>query len=367
MRGDGRVFQKPGSRFWWMAYCLNGREVRESTGEIDEQRARRVLRRKVAAALHGEVIPNENKLTLGECLDMLRTDYEVNGRRARATMEYPLRHLLDFFGAGAKTVAITTDRIQQYVATRQQAGAATATINLELALLGRAFTLAARAKRLRARPFIPRLAADPSRVRQGFFAREEVEGLCGHLDPDLADMTRFLFFSTWRPGEVRKLEWRDYDRADGVIRLRAEHSKNKHGRVLPLVGELAAIIERRLTLRRLDCPYIFHQDGKPIGSFRKRWKRACTALGLSGRIVYDLRRSGVRHLIRAGVPPHTVMAFSGHRTASMLKRYDIISLDDLRDAATRGSDYAGQPAQVVALRAGVSENSDRTRTIGVRG
>ena len=133
-------------------------------------------------------------------------------------------------------------------------------------------------------------------MRQGFFAREEVEGLCGHLDPDLADMTRFLFFSTWRPGEVRKLEWRDYDRADGVIRLRAEHSKNKHGRVLPLVGELAAIIERRLTLRRLDCPYIFHQDGKPIGSFRKRWKRACTALGLSGRIVYDLRRSGVRNL-----------------------------------------------------------------------
>src|SRR5438093_1483969 len=87
-------------------------------------------------------------------------------REILARMEYPLRHLLDFFGAGAKAVAITTDRIQQYVATRQQAGAATVTINLELALLGRAFTLAARAKRLRARPFIPRLAADPSRVRQ---------------------------------------------------------------------------------------------------------------------------------------------------------------------------------------------------------
>jgi len=65
--------------------------------------------------------------------------------------------------------------------------------------------------------------------------------------------------------------------------------------------------------------------------------------------VHDLRRSGVRHLIRAGVPPHTVMAMSGHRTASMLKRYDIISLDDLRQAARRGSEYAGQPSQVTAL------------------
>ena len=53
--------------------------------------------------------------------------------------------------------------------------------------------------------------------------------------------------------------------------------------------------------------------------------------------MHDLRRSGVRHLIRGGVPPHTVMAFSGHRTPSMLKRYDIIDVDDLRRAAERAS------------------------------
>jgi len=46
-------------------------------------------------------------------------------------------------------------------------------------------------------------------------------------------------------------------------------------------------------------------------------------------IVHDLRRSGVKHLIHAGNDPHTVMAFSGHRTASMLRRYHIIALDDL--------------------------------------
>jgi len=101
----------------------------------------------------------------------------------------------------------------------------------------------------------------------------------------------------------------------------------------------------------LDCPYVFHRDGTRVGDFRKVWDRACTAIGLSGRIVHDLRRSGVRHLIRAGVPPHTVMAMCGHRTASMLKRYDIISRDDLRDAARRGSEYNAQPAaQVTPLR-----------------
>jgi len=41
------------------------------------------------------------------------------------------------------------------------------------------------------------------------------------------------------------------------------------------------------------------------------------------------------------VAPHTVMAMSGHRTASMLKRYDIISVEDLQDAALKGSTFDG--------------------------
>ena len=189
-----------------------------------------------------------------------------------------------------------------------------------MALLSKAFTLAVRARKLRTKPYIPKPDGDPSRVREGFFTREEVEALCEHLDADLADVVSFLFWSAWRVGEARTLEWKDYDRAEEAIRLRPAHSKNKHGRVLPLVGELASVIARRLKARRLDCPYIFHRQGRPIGDFRKSWQAACEAVGLSGRIVHDLRRSGVRHLIHAGVDPHTVMAFSGHRTPSMLKR-----------------------------------------------
>jgi len=86
---------------------------------------------------------------------------------------------------------------------------------------------------------------------------------------------------------------------------------------------------------------------------------------LSGRIVHDLRRSGVRHLIHAGVDPHTVTAFSGHRTPSMLKRYHIIALDDLRTAAAKGDAYrGGGAATVVALTSGTGENAERTPPVG---
>jgi hypothetical protein len=46
-------------------------------------------------------------------------------------------------------------------------------------------------------------------------------------------------------------------------------------------------------------------------------------------------RSGVKHYIEAGVDPHVVMGWSGHRRESMLQRYNIIDLDDLRRAGSR--------------------------------
>jgi integrase len=332
-----------------MAYYVNGKQVRQSTKEIDEKRARQVLRRRIAEVLRGEVIPHERRVTLGDLVEGLKTNYVVNRRRSLKTIDYPLRHIVDHFSEAARAVAITTDRLDGYIAERLRQGAAPASIRIELALLSKAFTLAVRAKRLRSKPFIPKPEGDPSRVRHGFFARDEVEALCQHIDSDLADLVRFLFFSTWRVGEVRTLEWRDYHRGERTIRLRAEYSKTKHSRVLPIEGELARVMERRLQNRRLHCPYIFHREGKPIGDFRKTWHRACAVIGLTGRIVHDLRRSGIKHLINSGVDPHTVMRFSGHRTDSMLRRYHIVDLDDLRRAAEQASAYSGRASEVVPL------------------
>jgi hypothetical protein len=69
-------------------------------------------------------------------------------------------------------------------------------------------------------------------------------------------------------------------------------------------------------------------------------------------------------LIDAGNDPHTVMAFSGHRTDSMLKRYHVINVDDLRRAAERGSVYTGRVGQVVPLRSEDAANPEKTRRAG---
>jgi integrase len=111
-------------------------------------------------------------------------------------------------------------------------------------------------------------------------------------------------------------------------------------------------MERRLRARRLDCPLIFHRDGRPMGEFRKAWATACRAAGLAtteerhgrtiirpARRVYDLRRTAARNMRRAGVHETTIMAITGHRTRSMFDRYNIVDERDLRDAVVKTTAY----------------------------
>jgi integrase len=122
-------------------------------------------------------------------------------------------------------------------------------------------------------------------------------------------------------------------------------TKNKEGRVIVLDGELLQVIEAQWEKRKvveiagqgtaLICSYVFHRSGRPIRDFREAWTVACKAVGLEGKIPHDFRRTAVRNMVRAGVPERVAMMISGYRTRSVFDRYNIVSEDDLREAALK--------------------------------
>jgi integrase len=339
-RGMGLIYQptwkdqKSGetktSTVWWIQYNVRGKRIRENSESRNRADAARLLKQKLADAQSGKPVgPDVDRTTLGDLTKMIEDEYVAN-ERGLESIKAPIAHLLNYFGKECRANEVTTDRITAYVASRQEAKAANATINRSLAALKRAFRLAERAGKVAMRPYIPMLTEN--NARSGFLSHAEFMRLRAALAADLKDPVAFLYYSGWRVSEMRALEWRDVDLAGGVVRLRPEISKSKRGRVLPLRGELLAIINRAAVRRAPECVAVFQRDGKAVGLFRKSWATACDDAGLGEILVHDLRRTAVRNLVRAGVPEKVAMGISGHKTRSVFDRYDIVTEDDLARA-----------------------------------
>ncbi len=352
-RGLGSVFQR--GSVWWIAFYRDGQRYRESSESDNRAVAVRLLKRRLAEAQSGKPMGVQvEKTTLNDLQGILLDHYRMNAKRSTKRAAQALNHLLDHFDRDCRANAITGDRVNRYVVERQQAGAANATINRELAALKRSFSLAYRVGRVAVIPHISTLAEN--NARQGFVESADFDAIHALLPEYLKDAIRFLYLSGWRKAEMQSLEWRDVY-AD-CIRLRSENSKNGRPRELPLLGELASIIDRARNNRRLDTPYVFHRDGRQLRDFRSSWETACRQAGRAGLLIHDLRRSAIRHMVRAGVSEQIAMALSGHKTRSTFARYNITTSDDLRNAVARVNDFlsnpSAEPARVVALPTALS-------------
>ena len=225
--------------------------------------------------------------------------------------------------------------------------------------LGQCFTLAIRRELLSRKPYIRHLRED--NARQGFFSESELAAVLFHLPEDMHDFIRFAACTGMRCGEIKSLTWNDVD--GDVLTLRGVHSKNGEARVIPLVGQLAEILERRKAARQIEvngvttlCEFFFHRYGAAINDFRKAWKKATKLAGCPGRLVHDLRRSAVRNMVQAGVPQAVAQKISGHKTASMFQRYNIVATDDLRTALAKTDEYrdgeAAKQSNLIAIGGG---------------
>jgi integrase len=89
----------------------------------------------------------------------------------------------------------------------------------------------------------------------------------------------------WRKGALQSLRWSDV--TDDVTYLRAKNSKTRKPETVPLDGELRDIVERCRAAavwtsndgQAHFSEYLFYDQGRPIGDFRKAWATAPRSSG----------------------------------------------------------------------------------------
>lgn len=353
-RGMGKPYHRPDSSVWWIRYSVDSEEYRESSKSEKYKDATDLLKERLKEIGDGTFMPpSDRDVTVATLLDDLLANYKMRKLASLPTVKQHRAALLDLDptgkprqrGIGAlPAAALTTARITRLVTDWQDAGSAAATINRRLESLRAAYYLALESDppKVRRVPNIPEL--DELNAREGFFERGEFMAVLGNLPDDgLRDFVEWGYWTGMRKGEIAKLTWAAFDRETWTLTLPARSAKTKKPRKLALRGPLRAIIERRAAARRLDCALIFWRmsDGKPmrVYEFRKAWTTACEAAGITGKLFHDLRRTGVRNLIRAGVQRKVAMKISGHMTEHVFERYNIDTDDDLGEALEKVAAY----------------------------
>jgi integrase len=356
LRGHGNVYLRGST--WWIQYSHRGQVYRESSESPDRKVALRLLKQRRGETSRGHIIgPMAEKVTLGDMRDALFADYALRGNRSLVTAKVHWAHLIAFFRETARALDVTTDKIKVFIESQRKAGYANGTINREIESLRHGFSLMVEARRLSRDdvPSAPHL--EEAHPRRGFLEAADFARLRDALPDYLREPATFLYLTGWRKGAMRSLQWMrdcelrfdaDHNIIGGTVTLQPEFSKNRRTYTLPLKGELLECIRRAWQSRTPECAYIFHNGLRPVGDFSKSWTNACRAAGLGNVLVHDMRRSCARNLVRAGVPERVAMQVTGHQTASMFSRYNIVSGADLEQAMERVSEYVTtQEAQPV--------------------
>jgi integrase len=347
---QGRVFAR--GQIFWVAYYLRGVEFRESARTTDAVEAKRFLKnrlRETGADLMGLqkfATPKASKLTVAQLVDSLKADFELREKLSEQNA-CNLRRVAKDFG-DYKAALLTSEIVDNYIGERVANGDKPASINRTTQLLNQSYTLAKRRGTLSHAPYIRHLS-EAGNARQGFFTEQELAAVIELLPADLKDFTAFAACTGMRKGEISSLRWSDVD--GDTLKLRGEDAKNGFDRNIPLTGELAEIIERRGGVRQTKikgvsqlCEFIFHRKGKQVGRFNKAWATACDTAGVPDKLFHDLRRFAVRSLSRAGTPQNVAMKISGHRTASMFARYNIVDTADIRTALLQTEKFRREQA-----------------------
>jgi integrase len=355
----GTVYRR--KNVFWIKYYRNGKPYYESTRSKKKEVAKRFLQGREGEISKGELPGIRfDKVRFDELAEDFLTDYRINRKRTLDKATCSAKHLKELFG-GMKVTEITTAKIKEYVDKRMTGGLSNASINRELAAFKRIFHLAAQCTppKVGQIPYIPMLKE--SNTRKGFFEHEEYLALRDALPSHLRSVVTFAYHTGWRLGEIRGLTWDKVDLKQGTMRLDPGETKNEEARTIYLNDELMTEMKVLHSNRRLGCPYVFHLNGEPIGEFRKSWKTACIDAGvcevlkdeegkpvvvkdkkgnekvvkIPTKIFHDFRRTAIRNMNRSGIPERVAMKISGHKTRSVFDRYNIVSDQDLKEAARK--------------------------------
>lgn len=328
------IYKRDDSKFWWMSFTVNGKEVRRSTKATNKKTAEKIYHKVMTQIAEGQYFKNAvgaNK-TLQHMIDKYMTEYSIcKSPSGHSRDKISAKHLLDFFG-NPRIKEVTAPLIVNYKVFRRNEGMAPATIERELCLLKRAFNLAKKEwKWTEENPVLEVSRERFNNQRDRWLSFEEEEMMLDVCSEWLEEITIFALSTGMRRSEILDLEWPYVS----VERRTATIMKSKNGerRTIPLNKRALEILKKKAKVRYLKSSFVFPSKvGTRIGNrnLSRAFSDAVQKAGIENFTFHDLRHTFATLLVQNGVDLYTVGNLLGHKDIRMTQRYSHHCTESLR-------------------------------------
>jgi len=181
-------------------------------------------------------------------------------------------------------------------------------------------------------------------------------------------MLALAYDAALRREELCSLCTDDLDPAHRTLRIRAEVTKNRMGRVVPYSATTGVLLLEYLAYRarfsRARGPLFLSESRRNLAQPLTLWtwskvvRKIALAAGAPGFSTHTTRHLCLTDLARMGWELHAIATFAGHRSTESTMRYIHLSGRDLSDKLNRGMD------QIHAWRVAMLTQPDTAATAG---
>ena len=271
------------------------------------------------------------RTAFSKAIEVYLSKQEEEGGKNLARKRMHMRlHLVPYFHDIAVGL-LNDERLKVYRQHRRQEKASDSTINRELASLSHFVNWCASGDR----KWIPRGHCTIPRTREDMQQREVLTGEEGErlLEAALHDVDPLCYLfvavcvlSPMRHSEILRMRWEDIDAALGLIRIPRAKAGARQQHVPP---RLLDILEAA-RLRASDPQGWVFPNRRPaqathehVTTLGRAFKRVARAAGLDPARVtpHLLRHSAASRLAAHGLGEFMLMKITGHKSASMARRY----------------------------------------------
>ncbi|HUT53125.1 MAG TPA: site-specific integrase [bacterium] len=326
---------------WYIQYTLKGKQVQEavklaftaSQARAELAKKKTEIKQAQARGLWGGGISDA---TVSKMCDAF-LDYSAKHKRSCERDRGLVMRIKEALG-DRRAVDVTPTDILNYVAKRKGdtwKGKPTSpsTINKELTCLKSAFNHFIRDGKLMVNPVSKVRKQTENNERDRVLSPAEYDAYMKAAPDWFAALAVLTCNTGARKGELLTLTWADVDLFGGVIKILGGHAKNKETRRVPLNQDAKkALLFFQRGASAAIGPVFIRPDGKPITRFLADYyhRATCRKAGIEGFTWHDWRHCFVTAARRAGKQDRSIMKVVGHKTDSMLRRYDKVDWQDLK-------------------------------------